>query len=281
MYSKRRVTDGANTMNASALESNKTRLAKSVLLFFLLAAVLMIPFWVFGAITRIDLLPGLPVAALGTFCPAVAAMLLVYREDNWGGVAALLKRSFDFGRIRDKRWYAPILLIMPIVALLAFWVLRLSGVAVPAPQFPIVPTLAFCVITFIAALGEELGWSGYALNPLQARWGAFRASIILGAYWAAYHYIALAQANRSMEWIAWWTLDTIAARVIMVWLFNNTGKSVFGVALFHMMLNVTWQLFPVQGSYWDPRVTGLLLTAVAAIVVAVAGPQWGGAPSKP
>ncbi len=29
----------------------------------------------------------------------------------------------------------------------------------------------------------------------------------------------------------WWSLGTVAARIIMVWLYNNTGKSVFGVAL--------------------------------------------------
>jgi hypothetical protein len=58
----------------------------------------------------------------------------------------------------------------------------------------------------------------------------------------------------------------------MVWLFNNTGKSVFGMALFHMTINVTWLLFPVSGSFFDPRVTGLILAAIAASVVMVWGP---------
>jgi membrane protease YdiL (CAAX protease family) len=42
----------------------------------------------------------------------------------------------------------------------------------------------------IAALGEELGWSGYAIDPMQARWGALKASILLGIFWAVYHYIS-------------------------------------------------------------------------------------------
>jgi membrane protease YdiL (CAAX protease family) len=245
---------------------------KSPLVFFLLAVVLIIPFWVFGAITGLQLAPGIPVAALGAFCPMLAAIILVYREDKRTGVVALLKRSFDFKRIKDKRWYAPILLIMPVVTVLSFWVLRLTGVSLPSPQIAILPTLALCVVAFIAALGEELGWSGYAIDPMQARWGALKASIILGIIWAVYHYIGLVQAHRSVEWIAWWTLFTVAARVIMVWLFNNTGKSVFGMALFHMTLNVTWQLFPIHGSYYDYRVTGLILAVVTAIVVGVWGP---------
>ena len=76
-----------------------------------------------------------------------------------------------------------------------------------------------------------------------------------------------------MTWIAWWTIGIVAARVIMVWLLNNTGKSVFAMVLFHMTLNVGWQLFPVNGSFFDPRVTGLSMATVAAIDVIVWGPR--------
>ena len=108
---------------------------------------------------------------------------------------------------------------------------------------------------------------------MQARWGALKASIILGVILAAFHYVALVQAHLSVAWIAWWTLYIVAARVIMVWIYNNTGKSVFGMALFHMMINASWQLFPVSGSYFDPRVTGLILATFAVIVVIVFKPQ--------
>jgi CAAX protease family protein len=245
---------------------------RSLPAFFLWAVVLIIPFWVFGALTGLQLSSGLPVAALGTFCPMLAAVILVYREDKTAGVAALLKRAFDFKRIKVKRWYAPILLIMPVVMLLAFWVLRLTGVPVPDPQIAILPALGLCVVGFIGALGEELGWSGYAIEPMQARWGALKASIILGIIWALYHYIGLVQAGRSVEWIAWWSLYCVSLRVILVWLYNNTGKSVFAMALFHMTINVTWLLFPVSGSYFDPRITGLLLALVAAIIIVLWDP---------
>lgn len=127
--------------------------------------------------------------------------------------------------------------------------------------------MGLCAAFFVGALGEELGWSGYAIDPMQARWGALRASIVLGLIWAVYHYLGLAQANRSIAWVAWWSVGTVASRVIITWLYNNSGKSVLAAALFHMTINVTWQLFPVNGSYYDPSVTGLILAAVAAIVV--------------
>lgn len=245
----------------------------SIRQFFILIFALIIPFWVLGALTGGMLLPGLPVAALAAFCPALAALILVYRSDRGTGVTALLKRAFDFKRIQRKAWYAPILLIMPSVMTLSFVILRLSGVPVPAPQFSVGTVLALCAVFFLAALGEELGWSGYVIDPMQERWGALNAALLLGGLQVLFHSVALIQAGRSPEWIAWWSLYTVAGRVIMVWLYNNTGRSVFGVALYHMLINVTWQLFPISGSYFDPRLTGSILAVLAVLVAAIWGPQ--------
>lgn len=258
---------------AHTFRGRRRREGDSRLGFFLLASVLAIPFWLLGATTGLELLPGLPVAALMVVCPVTAAAIMTYRERGGVGVAALLKRSFDFRRIRARAWYVPILLLMPGVMALSFAAMRLAGVPVPAPQVALGPALVLCAVFFAGALGEELGWSGYAIDPMQDRWGAVPAAVALGLFWAVYHYVALAEAHRSFEWIAWWSLVTVAARVIMVWLYDNTGRSVFAVALFHMTQNVTWQLFPVHGSYFDPRITGSILALVAAGVIAVWGPR--------
>ena len=241
---------------------------RSPLTFFILVFALAIPFWVIGAFTEFQLLPGLPVAALATVCPALAALILVYRENRAAGVTVLLKRAFDYKRITTKVWYAPILLLMPVVMVLSFGMMRLTGTVVPEPVISGLSTLILCIVFFFAALGEELGWSGYAIDPMQNQLGALQASIVLGSVWAVYHYPALLQAHRSVAWIAWWALGTVALRVIIVWLYNNTGKSVFAVTLFHMTFNVTWQLFPVNGSYYDPRISGPIL-ALAAVIITI------------
>ncbi len=129
-------------------------------------------------------------------------------------------------------------------------------------------TLALTAVFFAGALCEELDWSGYVLDPLQDRWGAWRAGLILGSVWVVWHILPLLQAHRPPAFIAWWSLGTLADRLIMVWLYNRTGRSVFAMALYHAMENVTWQLFPIDGSYYDPRVSGLITAAVATAVVA-------------
>ncbi len=241
---------------------------KSPLKFFLLVFVLILPFWVLGAVTGV-VVRGIPIAALSFVCPVIAAMMLEYQERKGAGVGALLKRSFDFKRIKMKAWYVPLLLLYPTLGVASFFIIRLTGTHVPDPYISVLSPFVLCVVFFISALGEELGWSGYVIDPMQNRWGALKASLVLGSIWAVWHWVALVQVHNSVTWIAWWSLGTVAARVIMVWLFNNMGKSVFAMTLFHMTLNVGWQLFPVNGSFFDQRITSLILAAVVLIIVCV------------
>jgi hypothetical protein len=139
--------------------------------------------------------------------------------------------------------------------------MRLTDTPLPDPTpwtFAILPLL---ILFFIAALGEEIGWTGYATEPLLQRWGALATGLVLGGIWAVIHFIPLTQAHRSVEWIAWWSLGTISYRLIMTWLYVNSGKSLFGAAVFHAMINVAWQLFPNNGSHYDPRIFSLIAFA--------------------
>jgi len=247
--------------------------SRSPLKFFLLVFALSIPFYLAGAATTFQLLPGLPVSSFMFFCPMTAALIFVYRENKTAGVTELLKRSFDFKRIRAKIWYGPIILLMPGVMVLSYGLMRLTGAPIPTPQFTVLAALGMLLGFFIAALGEELGWSGFVIDPMQYRWGALQASMLLGLVWAAWHIVPYLQAHRSLAWIGWQCLLTVAERVLIVWLYNNTGKSVFAASLFHATINVSWQLFPIHGSYYDPRITGLIVTLAAAIVAIVWGPR--------
>jgi len=239
---------------------------ESVLIFFVLVFTLSIPFWVLGVIYPIQLLPGLPISALGAFAPALAGLILIYKNDHLPGVLQLLQRSFDFKRIKNRNWYLFIILIPPVKAVLAYGFMRAIGGSLPNPApltFDVFPLFA---VFFIAALGEEIGWSGYVTEPLQRRFGTLAAGVLLGSVWAIWHFIPLMQVSRSVEWIAWWSLETIASRTIMVWLYTHGGRSVFAAAVFHAMSNLCWQLFPTNGSYYDPRVFGLITLCIAIAV---------------
>ncbi len=246
---------------------------RSPLLFVVLVFALSLPLWLLGARYRIQILPGLPLGAIMVVCPLAAALILVARERGRAGVIAHVARSFDCRRIERKVWYLPVVLLRPAIAVLSYGVMRVLGMPLPSPRLSLMTALVLFAIFFVSAWCEESGWSGYLIDPLQERWGALRASLILGLVWAVWHWVPLVQVGRAWDWIGWWTLGTVSTRVLHTWLYNNTGKSVFGAILFHTISNVSWQLFPNNGSHYDPRITGLLIAVVAALVILQWGPR--------
>jgi membrane protease YdiL (CAAX protease family) len=254
-------------------ETMSTTKTRSPLKFFLLVLILSVPLWLIGSLVPLQLLPGLPLSSLMVFCPMIAASILVYREDRITGVAELIKRSFDTKRIRSKVWYVPAILLMPGIAVLAYGLMRLVKLPLPIIELPGLAALLMFPVFFIAALGEELGWSGYAIDPMLGRRNALQAGILLGLVTAAWHIVPLVQADRSPTWIAWQCLNLVATRVLLVWIYNNTDKSVFATAVCHTMVNVSWQLFPNSGSHYDPRIIGLLTVFAVVIVTIVWGPR--------
>ena len=246
---------------------------RSPLRFFLTVAALSIPFAWLGAVTDLQLYPGIPVAALAFACPVSAGALLAYRENGSAAVSALLRRAFDFRRIRAKVWYLPTVFLMPCVAVAAYGLLRARQSPLPAPRFPVPGAFLLFLAFLVAALGEELGWSGYALDPMQERWSALHASLVLGAIWALWHVIAMIEAGQSPAWIAWGCLDMLGTRVLMVWLYNNTGKSVFAVALYHAIANLSVKSMFPGGSFEAERVIAVILAGAAAGATILWGPR--------
>jgi uncharacterized protein len=89
--------------------------------FIFVLFVLSIPFWVLGAYAKefVNYNPmKLPISALMTFCPLIAAVFLTYQYKE--KVSELLKLSFDYKKISSKKWYIPILLTMPTIAFISY-----------------------------------------------------------------------------------------------------------------------------------------------------------------
>lgn len=245
--------------------------ARPIQPFFWWVLLFSLPFWAIGGFADAEVLPGLPVSSLMVVAPMAAAAVLVRQASGPAGIAALLRRSFDYRRIDSKHWLLPTLLVFPLSMVVTYGVMRLLGRPLPDPDINWSSAPLFLAVFFISALAEELGWSGYILEPMQQRWGALQASVVLGAAWAIWHFLPLHQVGRQPGWIAWWTLYSVASRVLYTWIYNNTGGSVFAVTLLHAMANVSWQLFPNNGSHFDPQIAGLVVAAVAFLVAA----SWG------
>ncbi|WP_225727103.1 MULTISPECIES: CPBP family intramembrane glutamic endopeptidase [unclassified Nocardia] len=238
-------------------------------LFLSLLAALSIPFFVLGAVTG-GLSIGamrLPSSAVMFVLPVAVAAALTWRDGGGAATAGLLRRAVDRPAARP-RWYVVAALLIPAIAVLSYLPLRWSGQVDAA--LPLSPTAApaILVMYLLAATCEELGWTAYATDPLQRRFGPAATGIGLGAYWALWHLIPLLQAGHPAQWIAGWFLGTVAARVLIVWLHNNTGHGVSAAILLHAMLNVTEAYTPDLDKPITMITTGVLTTVVAVAVIA-------------
>jgi hypothetical protein len=140
----------------------------------------------------------LPVSALVAFVPMIAASILSYQQSGFNGIQELLKKALDYKKIRNRIWYLPALLLAPLIYFLSYAVMRWTGSPLPdAIEIPLLMAPVLFVMYFIAAIGEELGWTGYAIDPMQNQWGAFKASLILGIVWAIWHSIAFVQTGNT------------------------------------------------------------------------------------
>jgi membrane protease YdiL (CAAX protease family) len=123
-------------------------------------------------------------------------------------------------------------------------------------------------VFFILALTEEVGWMGYAYDPMEERSNAFKASLILGIIHAAWHIpVFLFVTRQSLLWTVGQVLVLTGLRIVQVCIYNNAGKSLFAAILFHAVYNVPTFVTSVYGSPLGPVISAVFVTILAVIVM--------------
>jgi membrane protease YdiL (CAAX protease family) len=250
--------------------------AKCAFDYFVLVFALAIPFWLAAAVLRQtpkEIPIDLPVSALAAFTPMIAALILTYRKAGIDGAKELLLSAVDYASVKDKRWYLPAIFLMPAAMLLEFGILRATGASLPKLQIQLLIVPILLLTFFAGAVGEELGWQGYAFDRLNDRWNALQAGLLLGLIWAIWHLIPFIQTNHSSQWIAWQCMATIVMRIVIVWLYMNAGRSLFIAVVFHAMSNMSEFLFPHYGSHYDPAITFGIMALASAVIIFLWGPR--------
>jgi uncharacterized protein len=245
---------------------------RSPLAFFALTVALFAPFPVLATFFHVSGLPkNAPVTDfVAAFVPATAALLLVHRAEGAVGVRRLLHRVVDYERITNKRWYLAVVLL-PVVSLGATYGLMVATgwQFQRQPELPLATMLLFVAVFLLAAAGEELGWSGYVLEPLQDRFGALGGNLVLGVVWWGLHVPSIVQSGQGPTLIVLGFFGALAIRVLWGWLFNNTGGSVFAIIVVHAITNVCTAYVPgIPTSANAP-----VLVALAVLVTVLWGPR--------
>ncbi len=219
-----------------------------------------------------------PLNALAVWAPGLAALVVCALATGKASVRTLV-RPIRYWRV-GVGWYAFVVLFPAVQWLTALGIDRLLGRTYtlgPSPVLAVLGPEAAALLPFVVvfafpnALGEELGWRGFALPKLQARHSALTASIVLGLFWGFWHipaWIAQEQIPPAPLPILVQTTSTIPAAILFTWVYNNTGGSLLPVWLFHASLAITGSFTPALPT----RTATILGWAVAICVVALTGP---------
>jgi uncharacterized protein len=214
-------------------------------------------FWWPGMPERLGIDPILS-GLIGAFGPSLAGVVTVVAMEGRKALGGIMCRLL-WGKV-GLRWYIFVLFYPAIVSIAATLVVVLSGGAGPnfaqplfvthyplPPEAAAIPFMFFLPVVFIqqtlvgSSMGEELGWRGYWLPRLQARFGAFAASIFLGLVWGFWHLpLALNPGDiRSETFFGWSVLGAVATAMIFTWVYNHTRGSLLIALLLHTSINIT------------------------------------------
>jgi len=150
---------------------------------------------------------------------AVAAIVLTAIVLRRGALRKLLGR-FLIWRV-DPLWYLVVILGPAVIAGGVVALNALLGGPALSLGMPLLGVAVFLVLSIFpgSALGEEIGWRGYALPRLKVGSSALNASFILGVIWALWHLplFFTGQAFRSPSIFVPFGVATIALSVILTW----------------------------------------------------------------
>ena len=147
------------------------------------------------------------------------------------------------------------------------------------PLYMIVPMIIMQFF-FDSGLGEELGWRGFLLPRLQARYNALISSIIIAIVWGLWHWPLFALEGMSPTYEmgqAWGVVPSLLGYTVVVifpysilftWLYNNTKGSLLLAFVFHA--SQAWMhLFMDPDNLISPFLGFSAIVFVTAIVIII------------
>jgi uncharacterized protein len=187
------------------------------------------------------------------FGVALPAFLLMAHLYGWAGVRDLARRSFRW-RV-GLQWYFLALLGLPIgVMLCASLLYGLVPLRTLVDNSPllftlILPDLLLRIV--LLNLAEEIGWTGFLQARLQDRYGPLKAVVLTEIPFALWHlpFVLVETDGELLPALVLLGILAIAqlfGRVIIMWLHNNTYRSVLLVGLFHAAHNTTINHFTAE-----------------------------------
>ena len=208
-------------------------------------------FWspIVGSSMSIWEMPNIAFFLIGGASPVIAAVSMAWLTGGVERVVDLGRRLVEVRRIAP-RWWLIIIVFWPLFNL----VMAGAAVALGITNRPIdilwgvlmdPQTLGFLLLlSFVFPAVEEVGLRGYYLDRLQERFTPTIAGLVNGGTWAIWHapfvWFPGYYADTTFDPALWWWLPSIVLQTLLiVWVYNNTRRSILAVLVFHGMMNIS------------------------------------------
>ena len=130
---------------------------------------------------------------------------------------------------------------------------------------------------FYNAIGEEVGWRGFALPRLQVRTNPLISSLILACFWIPWHFFLWRSQGQAVTTWGFWVSNgslIVLSSIITAWFYNRSKGSILVAGIIHAAENTNARLLLIQD--WNMY---LVLKAVVALVMILADRMWKKLPS--
>jgi CAAX protease family protein len=227
-----------------------------------------------------------PYQTLGAYGPLLAALVVSAATDGRNGIKTLLRRMTiwrfgigpyllaTFGLVILYLLTVVLSAVLPIQSLLQNWILIFTFY---------IPALFTTYL--INPIGEETGWTGFALPHLQKQFSPWLSTVLLGVVWAIWHlpayFIPSEMGAFNLMGFVIFMLIAVFTRIIWTWITNTAKGSGLAGVLLHASSNaVSIGLIPLllptpQASSAEdlsgPILLGLLLLSAVLILIFTRG----------
>ena len=187
------------------------------------------------------------------FGPTLSATTLHLLNKTWRNLGNLFRYPWHI----QAHWYLISIFGTPMVMLVALGFHIGMGGSLPRyidtnhmvtslEQWPLI-LIVYGYIFIFTALGEEIGWRGYALPRMLNRFSPFITSILLGIIWACWHlplFWISGDFHQQLP-ISWFILQILGSTFIYTWIFKHTKEKLWPALLFHTSSNAAVGLLPI------------------------------------
>jgi membrane protease YdiL (CAAX protease family) len=210
--------------------------------------------------------------------PFIAALIMMYVFGDKPFRADYRRRIFNL-RLIDKA-YLPLALLLGPVAMVVSILISIA-IGQPAEQLRLAESLKVfegelilsMVILALVPVLEELGWRGYGVDSLASKFNLFTTSLIFGILWGVWH-LPVFFIEGSYQASLWgqhplyainFFVGIIPMAFIMNFLYYKNQRSITLIALFHIIVNYSSELF--EANQISKIIVTLVMTAVAVALI--------------